>query len=125
MRHDALQVAQDRETPVRVERYAAFSWRYAYARAAETRKFGALGEDYLTFRYADSVFVFALCDGVSQSFFGGLAARFLGDGLVNWLWQDQSTGTSEQSIRTAFTENLNTLAAQSRSMVMGHPLPPG
>ncbi len=125
MRHDALQVAQDRETPVRVERYAAFSWRYAYARAAETRKFDAPGEDYLTFRYGDGVFVFALCDGVSQSFFGGLAARFLGDRLINWLWQEPTQDASEQSVLTAFTENLNALAAQSRSMIKDHPLPTG
>src|SRR5204863_8715190 len=114
MRHDTLQVAQDRETPVRVERYAAFSWRYAYARSSDTRRVSDPGQDYLTFCYDDSAFAFALCDGVSQSFFGDLAARFLGDALINWLWEDLPKATDEQHVRATFNHNLNALAAQSR-----------
>src|SRR5207248_124359 len=123
MRQDALQVAQDRETPVRVERFAAFSWRYAYARAAETRKFDAPGEDYLTFRYSEGTFVFALCDGVSQSFYGGLAAHFLGDGLMGWLWQNLPGDLDVESVRATFTDHLNMLATRSRSLIADHPLP--
>jgi hypothetical protein len=128
MQHDGLQVAQDRETPVQVKRHAAFSWRYAYARAADTRKVGDSGQDYLTFRYNDDAFAFALCDGVSQSFFGDLAARFLGDALMDWLWQDLPNfpqEMNEQNIRTALTNNLNALAARSQPLVKNHPLPEG
>src|ERR1041385_7373312 len=109
MRQEALQVAQDRETPVRAERYAAFSWRYAYARSADTRKVGDPGQDYLTFRYEEGVFAFALCDGVSQSFFGDLAARILGDALLTWLWQRPPGDMDERHIRDVFTHNLNAL----------------
>src|SRR2546423_1779915 len=120
MQHDGLQVAQDRETPVQVKRHSAFSWRYAYARSADTRKVGDPGQDYLTFRYSDSAFAFALCDGGSQSFFGDLAARFLGDGLMEWLWGDlrsQPADLSEGRVRDALTQNLHSLAVRSQAMV--------
>ena len=125
MTHDGLQVAQDRETPVQAKRHAAFSWRYAYARSADTRKVGDPGQDYLTFRYNDQAFTFVLCDGVSQSFFGDLAARFLGDNLMGWLWDNLPPSEDELGIRTAFAANLRTLAAQSEDLVKNHPLPEG
>ena len=37
------------------------------------------------FRHEEGVVLFAVCDGVGQSFFGEIAAAFLGDALLDWL----------------------------------------
>lgn len=95
-----VRIEQDRETPLRAEHNSAFAWRYAYFPSAESRDTGESGQDYLAFKVDHTSFAFALCDGVSQSFFGNLAARLLGDELLDWLWSgkdlhDNANATSE------------------------------
>ena len=63
-----------------------FRVRFAYARSRDTQKAGDSGQDYLALRTDGHRLAFVLCDGVSQSFFGDLAARILGDRLLDWLW---------------------------------------
>jgi len=121
--HQTLQVPQDGETPVQVVRDRPFAWRYAYARSADTRAAGEPGQDYLIFRHDDQTFVFALCDGVSQSFFGDLAAHFLGDELVDWLWKDLPLVLDVQAIRTALSAYLHSLTVQATEQVLHRPLP--
>src|SRR5436305_10544756 len=96
---NGLILPQDRETPVQVGRRGGFAWRCAYSRAAETRKAGDLGQDFLAFLYDDSTFAFAVCDGVGQSFFGELASSFLGNALINWLWQDLPGTMDVEAVR--------------------------
>lgn len=120
---NGLQVAQDRETPVQTGRTRAFSWRYAYARAADTRSAGDPGQDYITFRYDDTTFAFALCDGVSQSFFGELSARLLGDALLEWMWKDLPAGTDSNSIQAALASKLKALTGPAKELVKRHPIP--
>src|SRR5215210_3778356 len=118
---NGLQVAQDRETPVQTGSMSAFSWRYAYARSADTRTAGDPGQDYLTFRYDDTTFAFALCDGVSQSFFGDLSARLLGDALLEWVWQDLPAGADSQKIQTDLSSKLKALTPHASNLVKNHP----
>lgn len=118
-----LQVAQDRETPVQLGNTGAFAWRYAYSRSADTRAASDPGQDYLTFRYEGGTFAFVLCDGVSQSFFGDLAARFLGDALLSWAWSDPSMKPGEQGIRESLNALLLDLVAKSADMVREHAIP--
>ncbi len=59
--------------------------RYAYARSADTQKNNDIGQDYLTFLTTPERLTFVICDGVSQSFFGDLAARILGNHLLGWM----------------------------------------
>lgn len=80
-----LKVPQGWESWVQVVRGQALAYRFAYARSADTRASGDVGQDYLAVREGPQTLVFALCDGVSQSFYGDLAARYLGDALVAWL----------------------------------------
>lgn len=103
-----------------VKRDAPFPRRYAYARSTDTRAANDIGQDYLTFRHNDHAFVFALCDGVSQSFYGDLAARMLGDALVEWLWNQSVDNADVESLSVALTEHLNALTAQATELVQSH-----
>ena len=78
----AIYAPQDRELPVSDGGGGGFAWRYAYARAADLIAMDEGGQDYLALRWADGVVAFSLCDGVSLSFYGDLAARRLGHELV-------------------------------------------
>lgn len=82
---DSIQVSQIDESPVLTVTGDDYSFRYAYARSADTKKAADTGQDYLTIFPGNSFIAFVLCDGVSQSYYGDLAARFLGDTLLNWL----------------------------------------
>jgi len=118
-----LQVPQDRETPVRVERDLNFAWRYAYARAAETRAVGDQGQDYLTLCHDERIFSFALCDGVTLSFYGDLAARFLGNALMDWLWNGLPATLDAEAIRLALVAHLHAITTPATELVQNHPLP--
>jgi len=123
-RGEFLRVPQNQETPVQVARGRAVAYRYAYARAAETRAAGDVGQDYLAVREGERSFVFALCDGVSQSFYGDLAARYLGDALVSWLSDDLRSTMEQQTIRADLAACLRDLTGPATELVQRHPLPP-
>lgn len=59
---------------------------YSAMRAQEAVRGKLNNEDYLTFRHDADRLVLVVCDGVGQSFFGEIAARFLGEHLLDWLW---------------------------------------
>ncbi len=118
-----LQVEQDRETLVQVESNNAFAWRYAYARAAETCASGDTGQDYLTLSSDDRTFLFAVCDGVSQSFYGGLAAQLVGDALITWLESDLPNSTNPQVVQQALSTFLCSLTGAGTAAVQQQALP--
>jgi len=119
-----LRVPQDSETQVQIVQRRSFSYRYAYARSTETRTANDSGQDYLVIREGDRTFVFALCDGVSQSFYGDLAARILGDALVDWLWQALPPMSDADAIQIALTAYLEELTAFATLEVQQQALPP-
>jgi hypothetical protein len=119
---DAGQLPQDCETlPLRARR-GRFGWRYAYARAADTAATGECGQDYLAWRVGERTFAFALCDGVGQSFFGELAARFLGDALVTWLWESLPVMLPAAVISATLTTHLRQLTVPASALVEVWPL---
>ncbi len=118
-----IQVPQDRETLVEASGNGWFHWRYAYARSADTRATGGPGQDYLTFRCHEHSIAFALCDGVSQSFFGDLAARHLGDALVQWLWDGIPAATDAETIRGLLAGWLRELMPEASRLVNEQPIP--
>src|ERR1043165_8546798 len=87
MLHNATRyrVRQTEDRPLRIIEHERLSWRYLYFRSAESFANLAPSQDFLTFQHADDTFVFAVCDGVGQSFFGDVASRLLGDLLTDWL----------------------------------------
>jgi hypothetical protein len=76
---------QDTDTPARREITPVAILTYLYDRSRDSKQSNALGQDFIAYRYASQRITFAVCDGVSQSFYGDLAARFLGERLVLWL----------------------------------------
>ena len=94
-----ITLPQDDETPAHrdlapgvTDGNVAFT--YVYARSRDTREAQSTGQDFIAYRYNEQRIAFAVCDGVSQSFFGDLAARFLGMQLVEWLWTVDTTAES-------------------------------
>lgn len=102
-----VSVPQDRETSVAHIEMQSMTLRYAYARSADSIKNADVGQDYLTFVYSPARVAFVLCDGVSQSFYGDLAARLLGTHLLAELsvWEVN---------KETFAEQVQSLLAQLR-----------
>jgi len=117
-----VRLAQDREYPPRWETRAGLRWRYAYARAAETRAQGEVGQDVLAFECKGQRLNFCLADGVSQSFFGDLAASALGDSLVRWLGALPSDLGCEE-VRQQLDQRLSDLRQAVTEEVEIFPLP--
>ncbi len=120
---DPLQLSQKHETQVQVIQENDLAYRFAYARAKEIQEADDSGQDYLTVLNLKTVLVFALCDGVSQSFMGDLAARYLGDALVEWLKDPSRITTSHKSIRDALDAHLRELTKAATEEVQRYPLP--
>ncbi|MFM1652481.1 hypothetical protein ACI7RC_10315 [Brevibacillus sp. B_LB10_24] len=122
-KYTCIRVAQDAETPVR-RSTGVFTYRFAYARAADTKTAGDKGQDYVTFGRREGSFIFAICDGVSLSFYGELAARFLGDALLDWLSSAAVDRASEQEkLRQSLQAYLSSLTGPASSIIDKYPIP--
>lgn len=115
------EISQRQETPVTFVAQSQFSHRFSYARALESQQYNDPGQDYLTFLQDGSRFVFVLCDGVSQSFIGDLAARVLGKQLISRLRSGRYS--SEAAFRVALTKHLGRLTQSASVEVANYPLP--
>ena len=116
-------IPQEEETQLQAVQTASFTWRYAYSRAAESRAVGARGQDRLVLRCSDAAFVFALCDGVGQSFYGDLGARFLAEALVEWLWKALPVSVDCHTLGSDLSVQLRVLTDRATAEVVGQPLP--
>jgi len=116
---------QEWETPAQVVRRGGFSYRYSYARSADSQASGEPGQDYLTIREDEQRLAFALCDGVSQSFFGDLAARWVGEALLSWLWEELPPSGDHEKLQVSLAHRLRALAATAQEKVNTLPLPEG
>jgi hypothetical protein len=117
-----IALSQEFETSVYNSRTKAFKCRCAYARSAETQAVGDVGQDYLVFGQRGESIAFAVCDGVSLSFFGNLAAHILGEALVEWLLtglpatlEKKTIGTSLKHLLLSTTRSA-TLAVQDYAL---------
>ena len=118
-----ISVRQDKETGIRTIVAGNFRLRYLYARSADSRQAGEPGQDYIALRQNGRRLAFALCDGVSQSFYGDLAARLLGDALVKWLWNDLPPGEFRREfIRQLLREHLVALTDEATSEIRRVPI---
>ncbi len=120
-----LTLPQDRETLLQGMPGRAFACRYAYARAAEHRVAGQPGLAYLALRRSERTLAFALCDGVRESFLGHLAACFLGEALVQWLWAEPPSGFHSDGLAVALADQLRAWAGPAADLVGREPLPEG
>lgn len=117
-----ISLRQDTETPLKTLNTRFGSLLYLYNRSSDSIAAETVGQDYVTFRFDAHNLTFAVCDGVGQSFIGDLAARLVGDYLVDWLWElerPESEDSFSQSVMTA----LNDFTAESASQVTDYQLP--
>ena len=94
-----------------------FSVRCAYERAAESRENSEVGQDVLAIMRREGSFVFALCDGVSQSFCGDIAARILGLALVDFLSTDTEHILDSVTFKARLTYILALLTTRATKRV--------
>ena len=99
---------QSQQLPLTTVIGERFSYRFAFDRSADSIKANEPGQDYIAIIAADDRIAFVLCDGVSQSFYGDLAARILGDQLVTWLWENGTNHIQNQSLLTAYLSQFLT-----------------
>lgn len=114
---------QDRETAVYQLGNKKMTCRCGYARAQESKQLGDKGQDYLSLYFGNDKVVFAVCDGVSQSFFGDIAARYLGDLLVEW-FTGIPEGATPEFMQWAMGKGLQEATAPAGGLVDAHILPP-
>ncbi len=96
-----------------------FSFRYSYARSSESRRENEPGQDYLTYAEQNRSFSFVLCDGVSQSFFGDIAAEILGDELLLWL-NSHPLNADKEFLLGSLKTHLNKLTETASKFVQDH-----
>ena len=100
-----------------------FRIRYTYFRSSETRAHDEIGQDYLIFKLDPDKLVFCLCDGVSQSFYGDLAARYLGDHIIDWLWDLPTLPTKILTARKMLSTQLEDWIVAAGIAVEVFPIP--
>ena len=118
------QVPQAIETPVTFVSAPEAYVRFAYSRSSDSMANQIEGQDYLCFRHNDQRLAFAVCDGVGSSFCGNLAARILGDGLLDWLWSlDIAYVGGQAALMEAAGSFLNKLQKQAQHEVEAYEIP--
>lgn len=117
-------VPQTIETPVSFVSAPGAYVRYAYSRSSDSMNSQVEGQDYLCFKHNDQRLVFVVCDGVGQSFCGNLAARILGDNLLDWLWSlDVTYLGGAPALAEAATSYLNRIQKQAQLEVAEYQIP--
>ncbi|MGQ9718195.1 MAG: hypothetical protein ACUVR6_11005, partial [Anaerolineae bacterium] len=122
MSAETIRLDPRRETPATGRQGKRFGYRYAYARSADSRAADDPGQDFLILREDGVRLAFALCDGVSQSFYGDLAARLLGEALVDWLW-GRTLSTGADALHEGLAAHLDGMVGIASQQVARHPLP--
>lgn len=103
-----IELDQTFETPVTEYQRGNFKIRYAYSRSRETIEINERGQDFLVFKVKQNQCIFALCDGVGNSFFGGIGSQMLGESLVKWLSDTLSNGKINDNQLDYLTNDLYT-----------------
>jgi hypothetical protein len=117
-------IPQRIETPVSFLTTPGAYVRYAYSRSADSMSSRTEGQDYLCFQYHDQRLVLVVCDGVGSSFCGNLAARLLGDGLLEWLWSvDMMYLSGAEALSEAAASALNRLQKSVKHEVEEYSIP--
>jgi serine/threonine protein phosphatase PrpC len=120
-----IRLEQDRDTAVAVVRRLRFAYRYAYVRARDAREKQRWGEDYLVIHEQDDRLVFALCDGVGQSFKADLGSRLLGESLIQWFTDDLLLAENEAAATDLLNQRLHELTKQASEQIRDAPLSTG
>jgi hypothetical protein len=101
--------------------------RYLYARAGDSRTPSSQGQDYLAWRYAQDVLGFVVCDGVGGSFCGHIAAAYLGEQLLRFVFEVGPTWEAAgdtPALAEQAAHYLNSWRADGQRLVENVILPP-
>lgn len=96
---------------------------YLFSRSADSFLYDTEGQDYFVFHDGIDNFCFVVCDGVGQSYFGQLAAAFLGEHLLTWLKNLDSEMLHDPNLAEQLSVYLNGLISSAQEMVIQHQLP--
>lgn len=111
-----ITVPQDRETIASRDIVPGpIAFTYVYARSRDSQIANTSGQDFIAYRYTAERIAFAVCDGVSQSFYGEIAARFLGLRLVDFLWNTDAANIPPFLV--ALNQSLNDWTADASAVV--------
>jgi len=117
-----LSISQYEDTYPKNVNLNNYAFRYAYIRSSDSRNYDDPGQDYLSFSSDDNTFIFVICDGVSQSFFGDLGAKLLGNGLIEWL-QSMNNEFESGKLQASLSNYLVKFTATSKEYIDHYPLP--
>lgn len=121
LERQTVSLPQTVETPTTTILHSNYRVRYTFARSSESQRLEVAGQDYLTLRHSDERVAFVLCDGVGQSYHGNLAAAFVGEHLLNWLWVEMvEIKTDERILRNALATYLNELTPEASTFIGAH-----
>lgn len=102
---------QEQDTYLQTHKGKFFSVRFASVRSTDSKEHMQPGQDYISIEIDNDIAVFVICDGVSQSFYGDFASRFLGEELLRWMREDMPTELQLGQIRTRLTDFLITTSS--------------
>ena len=123
-----ITLSQTTDTPARREMAPGAAITCLYARSRDSREADAPGQDFIAYGYDEGHIAFAVCDGVSQSFFGDLAARFLGERLVDWLaalLDDPDDAVTLEAFGARLDQALRAWTAEANARVAAMPISEG
>lgn len=114
---------QDAETKPRTINSGMWTYRYGYIRSSDCRQSGDPGQDYLAFEDKGGTLAFAVCDGISMSYYGDIAARFVGDKLLDWLASEEARHDDAAAVRQSLERMLQGAAGECARMLAGYSYP--
>lgn len=81
------------------------------------------GQDYAVARGGDGYVVGVVADGVSQSFYGDLAARSVGERLLRYLWENRESPPGESAMGEALVSFMGELKEEVEQFPLSETLP--
>jgi hypothetical protein len=118
-----ITIPQETETELETIGYAGLSCQYAYTRSLESREAGDPGQDYISYVTEENSLTFVVCDGISMSYFGELAAKFLGDALVDWLQDPPESCMNSVHLQSKLNHYLEDCAKAINAKIAAHRIP--
>jgi len=116
-------LSQSEETEVQEAVGVDWTYHYGYSRSAESREGGDDGQDYVSLSEDEDSLLFVVCDGISMSYFGDFAARFLGDALIEWLMKLAAKPLTEEELQISLQRFLTDKAREATCALQEHVIP--
>lgn len=118
-----ITLPQTQDSPITREEYPNFLFRYGYARSQDSLESAEAGQDFLSINVSDSNLAFSLCDGVSESFMGDIAARIVGETLLSWFTKLDTDAADSIRVKKELETLLNNITKAAQIRVNNYELP--